>query len=91
MDYSLANLATLHREPGHTHTQAGYYIHENKTEKSKVILIPECVCVCTRTCVARHTDGAFATVTDYLGDIVDTLLESVHDHFFQDGHGLFIG
>lgn len=85
MDYSLANLATLHREPGQTHTQAGYYIHENKTEKSQAILIPECVHV------AHHTDGAFATVTDYLGDIVDTLLESVHDHFFQDGHGLFIG
>lgn len=62
-----------------------------KQKNQKVILISECICVCTSTRVAHHTDGAFATVTDYLGDIVDTLLESVHDHFFQDGHGLFIG
>lgn len=51
----------------------------------------ECVRVMSNACARAHTDGAFAAVTDYLGDIVDTLLESVHDHFFQDGHSLFIG
>lgn len=92
MDYSLASLATLHREPGQTHTHKQDIIYMKiKQKNQKVILISECICACTSTRVAHHTDGAFATVTDYLGDIVDTLLESVHDHFFQDGHGLFIG
>lgn len=39
----------------------------------------------------KEKKGVVSSVKGYLGDIVDTLLESVHDHFFQDGHRLLVG
>lgn len=39
----------------------------------------------------RKEYSAKAIVTENLSDIIDTLLECVHDNFLQDSHSLFIG
>ena len=76
-----------HTRAQHRRTQAKHYIY--MTIKWQNWRQSQFLCVCVFT--AHELDGPLAAVTDYLGDIVDALLESVHDHFFQNSHGLLVG